>query len=158
EASSDLLLSTRSSVSGQERRVSVRPMRYIPALAVALMLTGEIAAADAAKKSKEDASFGSLKGVDAKEAYKQAESWLKSAKADAGSLTAFKNIWEAEAPLLDKLAATFTLGDEQAAKALADARDADGAAPVALPAVLKDKGKPAFYRANLAVAYGKALT
>jgi hypothetical protein len=79
-------------------------------------------------------------------------------KPDAATLTQFTTIWEGDRPLLDKLAATFALGDADAAKVLRDAQDADGAAPLALPALLKDKGKPAFYRANLAVAYGRALT
>jgi tetratricopeptide (TPR) repeat protein len=121
---------------------------------------GSVAVADGGKKpTKEDASFGSLRAADPAETRKQAESWLKSVgKTDAGSLTVFKNIWEAETPLMDKVAATLALGDPQAARALAEARDADGAAPVLLPALLKDRARPAFFRANLAVAYGKALT
>jgi hypothetical protein len=58
----------------------------------------------------------------------------------------------------DKVASTLILGDKDAAKLLAEARDADAAAPMAVPAILKDKKKPAFYRNNLALAYGKALT
>jgi hypothetical protein len=125
-----------------------------------LLLMGGFALADDGKKPvKEDSSFGSLRAADPAETRNKAESWLKSVgKTDAGSQTAFKNIWEGETPLLDKVAATFALGDEQAAKVLADARDADGAAPIQMPALLKDKGKPAFFRANLAAAYGKALT
>ena len=138
----------------------MRRSHWFPTALAGLLLTGGLALADGGKKpTKEDSSFGSLRAADPAETRKQAESWLKSVgKTDAGSQTAFKNIWEGETPLLDKVAATLSLGDEQAAKVLADARDADGAAPIKMPAVLKEKGKSAFYRANLAVAYGKALT
>src|SRR5262249_31107825 len=85
------------------------------------------------------------------------EAWLKSAKADPGTLARCKAVWEADRPLLDKLAATLALGDAQAAKLLAEARDADAPAPTEVPAVLKDKKRPAFFRGNLALAYGKAL-
>jgi hypothetical protein len=50
------------------------------------------------------------------------------------------------------------LGDGGAAKLLAEARDDSKAAPVEVPALLKDKAKSAFFRTNLALAYGKALT
>jgi len=136
----------------------VRQMRWlVPALA-ALLLLGGAGRADAPKKAtKEDSSFGSLRGADAAEARKQAESWLRSAKADAAKLETFKTIWDADRPLLDKISGTFALGDARAAKLLAEARDADAPAPTEVPALLKDKTRPAFFRANLATAYGKAL-
>ena len=60
--------------------------------------------------------------------------------------------------MLDKVADTLALGDADAARLLAEARDPDAAAPTDVPAVLKDAKKPAFFRANLALAYGKALS
>src|SRR5439155_8344382 len=48
-------------------------------------------------------------------------------------------------------------GSPEAAKLLAEARNADSPAPVAVPALLKNS-KNAFFRANLALAYAKALT
>src|SRR5262249_46829077 len=48
-------------------------------------------------------------------------------------------------------------GDATAARLLAEARDANAPAPTEVPAVLKDTKKPAFLRANLALAYAKAL-
>jgi len=137
----------------------VKYTSWFPVAAVALLLFGSLAVADTGKKpAKEDSSFGSLRGVDPAEARKQAESWLKSAgKADAGSLAKFKTIWDGERPLLDKVAATLELGDAGAAKLLAEARDADAPAPMDVPAILKDKEKPAFFRNNLALVYGRAL-
>jgi hypothetical protein len=135
--------------------------RWFPtALAVALLVGGtSLADTDGKKPTKEGASFGSLRGPDAVEVRKQAEAWLASVgKSDAKSQADLKTIWEGDRPLLDKLAATFSLGDSEVAKILAEARDADEAAPMALPALLKDKSKSAFFRANLAVAYGRALT
>jgi hypothetical protein len=134
--------------------------RCFPAAALALLLLGSSPAwADTGKKqAKEDSSFGSLKAADAAEARKQAEAWLRSVgKTDAASLAKFKTIWEADRPLLDKVAATLTLGDAEAAKLLTEARSED-AAPTEVPATLKDRKKSSFYRSNLALAYAKALT
>jgi len=128
-------------------------------MAAVLLLSGSATAADTGKKpAREESSFGSLRGVDPAEARKQAESWLKSVgKADAGSLAKFKTIWDEDRPLLDKVAATLTLGDPQAAKLLAEARDAGTPAPVETPALLKDRSKSDFFRNNLALLYARAL-
>jgi hypothetical protein len=134
--------------------------RCFPAAALALLLVGSSPAwADTGKKpAREDSSFGSLKSADAAEARKQAEAWLASVgKTDAASLAKFKTIWDADRPLIDKVAATLAFGDADAAKLLATARDADAPAPTEVPSVIKDKGKPAFYRNNLALAYAKSL-
>jgi tetratricopeptide (TPR) repeat protein len=140
----------------------VRLLRWFPvALAAFLLVGGGQALADTGKKptAKEDSSFGALRAVDPAEARKQAEAWLKSVgKTDAGSLAKFKTIWDGDRALLDKVASTLVLGDPQAEKLLAEARDADAAAPTEVPAIIKDAKRPAFFRANLALAYGKALT
>jgi hypothetical protein len=107
---------------------------------------------------KDESSFGALKSADAAEARSQAEAWLKSVKTDDATLTKFKAIWDADRPLIDKVASTLALGDADAAKLLAEARDGDAAAPTEVPAAIKDKKKSAFYRNNLALAYAKALT
>jgi len=134
--------------------------RWVPAAVAALLLYGGGAAiADPGKKpAREDSSFGSLKAPDPAEVRNQAEAWLKSANASAATLAKFKTLWKADRPLLDRVASTLALGDATAAKLLAEARDADAPAPTAVPAVLKDKKRPAFYRANLALAYARALT
>jgi hypothetical protein len=138
----------------------VRFTRWVPAAVAALLLYGGGAAlADTGKKpAKEESSFGALKSADPAEVRKQAEAWLTSAKADAAKMAKFKALWEADRPLADRVAATLALGDPQAAKLLAEARDADAPAPTEVPALLKDAKKPAFFRANLALAYAKALT
>ena len=136
-------------------------VRWIPAVAVALLLLGSSTVlADTEKKTaaKEESLFGALKGVDPAEAQKQAEAWLKSVKSDATTLGKFKTLWASDRPLIGKVAGTLALGDPAAANLLAEARDEDAPAPTEVPAVLKNKKKPAFYRANLALAYARALT
>jgi hypothetical protein len=135
--------------------------RWLPAAVAALLLYGSGAAlADAGKKPvKEESSFGSLKSPDPVQVRNQAETWLKSVgKTDAGSLAKFNTIWTADRPLMDKVAATLALGDGAAARLLNDGRDAGTPAPIAVPDVLKDAKKPAFYRNNLALAYARLLT
>src|SRR5262249_5425421 len=53
---------------------------------------------------------------------------------------------------------TLALGDAEAAKLLADARDSSKPAPTAAPALLGDSNRAAFYKANLALAFAKALS
>jgi hypothetical protein len=115
--------------------------------------------ADTARKpTREDSSFGAVRAVDAAEAQKQAEAWLKGVKSDAETLAAFKKIWDTDRTVLDKVASTLALGDADAARLLAEAKDADAPAPTEVPAVLADRKKGDFYRNNLALAYAKALT
>src|SRR5262245_53478673 len=126
------------------------------ARAVALLMTSGSAAAS---PGKEGPSFSTLKGPDSTEARKLAEAWLKAVgKTDAATQAKVKKVWESEGSTLDKVTQTICLGDAEAAKLLADARNEETPAPTDLPALLKDAKKPAFYRANLALAYGKALT
>ena len=125
--------------------------------AAAVLLLAGSAFAD--KSRKDESSFGSLRAPDAAEVRKKADAWLVAVgKADAATSAKAKVIWEADRPLIDKVSATIALGDADAAKLMAEARDDSKPAPVEVPALLKDKTKPAFYRANLALAYGKALT
>jgi hypothetical protein len=116
--------------------------------------------ADAEKKlPKEAPSFSLLRGpaVDATRA--QALDWLKSTgKSDAATLKAFEKLWSGERPLLDKVAGTFALGDPAAAQLLREARDPETAAPTSVPNLIKDSKLPLFFRANLGLAYAKALT
>jgi hypothetical protein len=129
-------------------------------LVAALAASTGTAMADASKKAaREESSFGSVKGMDSVEAQKQAEAWLKSVgKNDAATQEKVKSVWSSDRPVLDKVSATLALGDKEAASLLAEARDSDKPAPTSVPAILKDTKKAAFYRSNLALAYGKALT
>lgn len=131
-----------------------------PALA-ALLLGGGPALAQAEKKApaKELASFGTLRTSTSEAARNQAEAWLKGVgKTDETTMKAFATIWEGDRSVLEKVADTLALGDEDARKLLAEARDFQSAAPTEMPSLLKDAKKPAFYRANLALAYAKALS
>jgi hypothetical protein len=116
--------------------------------------------ADAGKNtSKEQPSFGTLRAASPEEARSQALDWLKGVgKTDATSLKAFEAIWTQDRSVLDRVAETLTLGDADAAKLLAEARDPNQPAPLEVPAVLKDSKRPAFYRHNLGLAYAKALS
>jgi len=89
----------------------------------------------------------------------QALEWLKSTdKADAATLARFDKIWaNDEAPLIDRLADTLSLGSADAAKALAEAKTTEGMAPQDVPDLIRDRKQPTFLRANLALAYARSL-
>jgi len=71
----------------------------------------------------------------------------------------FNKIWADDSPtVLDRVTATLELGDPAAKQLLAEARNANASAPTDVPACIKDAKLPAFYRANLALAYAKALS
>lgn len=131
--------------------------RWFSLALAALVLTGQVAPADAPKKGKDESSFGALRSVDAADARKQAEAWLKTVKNDGATLAKFKTVWDSKRSVLDKVTDTLALGDAEAAKLLASAKDEGAAAPTAVPALITDRKKAAFFRANLALAYGKAL-
>jgi hypothetical protein len=113
-----------------------------------------------AKPEKGFVSFGTLKAAGLEAARSQAQDWLKGVgKADPATLKAFESVWDAQSgrAVLERVADTLALGDAQAAKLLRQARDPEAAAPTAVPALFKDAKQPAFFRANLALAYSKAL-
>jgi len=124
-----------------------------------LLLGGAASAGDVEKKPpKETSSFGTLRATAPDAARSQALDWLKGVgKTDEATQKAFAAVWDSDRPLLDKVAETLTLGDADAAQLLAEARDPNTPAPTGVPALLKDAKKPVFFRANLALAYGKAL-
>jgi len=123
-----------------------------------LLCMGRATADEAKKVPKEVASFGTLRATTPDVAKSQAETWLKGAgKADAATQKAFADLWSSDRTVLDKVTQTLCL--DAAAKALLDeARDPRGAAPSEVPALVKDRKLPAFFRSNLALAYAKALS
>ena len=133
-------------------------MRRTAAVALtAALCGGSLLAADVEKKTTP--AFGVLQAVAPEAAKAQALDWLKSAgKADDASAKAFDAVWAADRPLLDKLADTFALGNADAARLLADARNPDAAAPLEAPALVSDAKQSAFFRANFALVYAKALS
>jgi hypothetical protein len=136
-------------------------MRKNLALALAVFLGGGgwLQAADISPP-KDLPSFGTLRSAEADSARGQALDWLKSAgKSDEATLNAFNAIWDdKDRPVLDKVADTLVLGDKDAAKLLADAANLASPAPTTVPDPIKDVKRSAFYRANLGLAYAKALT
>src|SRR5262249_29192216 len=149
--------------SGQlsTRRETVRRRIWVsvPAL-VALLLLGTSTLSRADKK-KDVATFGELEGLSLQDAQAKAQAWLKQVgKTDAQTQQKFAVIWNEKSDrcILDRVADTLALGDAAAAKLLADARNPKVIVPMEVPAALKDKKQPVFFRANLALAYAKALS
>ncbi len=137
----------------------MRQTRWSTGLVIALLWGAAVGAAETDRRpARESASFGILRSPAPEAVRAQAEAWLRSAgKSDDASLKVFKEIWDGDRPVVDKLADTFVLGDVTAARLLAEARDADLPAPTSLPEIFKDTKVPGFFRANLALAYGRAL-
>lgn len=123
-------------------------------------LVGAPLAAPAAEKARELAAFGQLRAPSMETAKAQAQEWLKSTgKTDEATQRRFQEIWQADdRPLLDRVVETLTLGDANAAKLMAEARDPSTPAPKDVPSLLKDTKQKLFFRANLALAYAKALS
>ncbi len=130
---------------------------WLSALSLAVLLTA--AARAPADDTKKALSFGTLDAATPEAVRAQARTWLRSVhKTDAASLERFEAIWkQSERPVLDRLADTFAIGNADAAKLMQEARDTQAPAPTKIPEVLKDEKLPLFLRANLALAYARAL-
>jgi hypothetical protein len=130
------------------------------ALLTASIAGNGIRADEAGKRAiREKATFGLLQAPSSEEGRNRALAWLKAAgKEDTASIAAFDALWKEDRSLLDRVAKTFELGDADAKKLLNDARDPKTPAPTTVPAIIKDTKRPPFYRANLALAYAKALS
>lgn len=104
-------------------------------------------------------AFGALEAVNAAAAQAKLSAWLKEVgKSDAATTAKLEAIWkENHRSVLDRVADSFALGDPLAAQLMAEARDPLAPAPVVLPAVFKNEKTSAFYRANLALIYSRAL-
>jgi len=131
--------------------------RYLTTIALAVLLYG---GGQALGDQKREVAFGNLEGMAASDAQAKAAAWLQATgKADAATLSRFEAIWkQPDRTVLDMVAETFALADPAAAKLLADARDLNVPAPVKVPDILKDKNASPFYRANLGLAYARALS
>lgn len=127
---------------------------WIAALTVGATLAPVAVAAEA---TKEVYNFGSLRTPAVDAARSQAEAWLKS----TGNMdqAKFDQIWsDNDRTVFDRVVATITLGSADAATLLDEARTSAEAAPKEAPAILKDAKLPAFFRANLALAYARHLS
>jgi hypothetical protein len=135
----------------------MRVMHGRLALTAAALLAGAgLTLAADAKPVKELAAFGSLQSVPVETAKAKAAEWLKST--GKGDAKAFDAIWATDKNVLDKVSETIALGDPEAARLLADAREPRSAPPTEVPGLIDDPKKPEFYRANLGLAYAKALS
>ncbi len=112
------------------------------------------------KTGPREEAVGSLKAPDVHAVQNQAATWFRqSGQVNAAANRKFEALWKEEnRTLLGRVTGTLALGDPQAAKLLAEAGNPSTPAPTAVPAILKDEKQPAFYRANLALAYAKALS
>lgn len=140
--------------------MTLRPWLVGLALLIVPLVQASGARADGEKKATKDViSFGTLRAPGPEEVRGQALTWLKGVgKSDADTLKAFDEIWATDRPVVDRVAQTLALGDPEAAKLLTAARDSSKSAPTAAPEALKDSKLPVFYRANLALAFAKALS
>jgi hypothetical protein len=123
-----------------------------------LLLTVTGARADN-EGSPRRAALGFLRTPAADTVKAKALAWLKnSGKADEQTVASFEALWaKTDRSLLDRVADTFALADSEADRILGQARTPNGPAPKAVPDLIKNlKGQP-FFRANLALAYAKAL-
>jgi len=127
-------------------------------LFLALLSCRPIRAEAEKKPLKDTSSFSLLRSPAPEAAHNQAQDWLKAiGKTDPAAQKAFEDIWSGDRPLLDKVAATLALANPDAAELLAQARDPDTPAPTTVPSLIKDQKLPVFFRANLGLAYAKAL-
>jgi hypothetical protein len=140
----------------RERRLSAL------ALGSVLLFGGTLAAADLARRpARESASFGVLAAPAPEVARAQAHAWLVQAlqgQPGPAAEKAFALAWDTDRPLLDRVADTLALGSPEAARLLALARDPHTPAPTTVPALLKDHKVSPYLRANLALAYARALS
>jgi len=130
---------------------------WISGLALAVLLTAGGTAL--AQDSKKSLGFGTLDAANADTVQGQVQAWLKAAgKTDAATTAQLEAIWkQADRPIMDRLADSFALGNADAAKLLAEARDPQTPAPQAVPDLLKNDKQTAFFRANLGLAYARSL-
>jgi len=134
-------------------------VKRILSILTALTLSAGIAGT-ALGQDKKPAAFGALETMSAQTAKTKLAAWLKDVgKADDATLAKLNAIWKDEQrSALDRMADSLALGDAVAAKLMAEARDINAPAPTDTPTLLKDTKLPAFYRANLTLAYAKALS
>ena len=103
--------------------------RYWLSAALAVLLLGG-SHGFAAEKTRTPA-FGALEAMTPEAVQAKAQAWLKEVgKTDAASQERFAAIWaQKERTILDRLVDTFALGDAEAAKLMAEARDPATPAP-----------------------------
>jgi hypothetical protein len=134
-------------------------VKYLSLSALALAALLAAGGPGHAIDTKKPLGFGTLDVASAETVKAQAQAWLKAnGKTDAATTEKLEEIWkQSERPVLDRLADSFALGSAEAAKLMTEARDQQAPAPTKLPDVLKNDKLPEFFRANLGLAYARAL-
>lgn len=127
-------------------------IRYSCVGLVLLLAGGQVVRAQQGFGTLETASEASIKA--------KAAAWLKEAgKTDQATQGSFEALWsQKDRTIVDRLGETFALGNADAAKLLAEARDPKAIPAMEVPAILKDEGQSAFFRANLGMAYVRILS
>jgi hypothetical protein len=110
-------------------------------------------------QEKRTGGFGALDALTADGAKNKLAAWLKEVgKSDAATAGKLDTIWKDQSrSILDRVADSLALGDPVAAKLMLEARDPAAPAPIILPGVFKDEKRSAFFKANLALVYSRAL-
>jgi len=121
----------------------------------ALLLTGSAAIAQ-----DKTLNFGALEPLSAEAARAKIDAWLQEVgKSDQATRERVESIWRKnDTTVLDRVTEAIVTADPAAAKLLADARDPAIPAPTKIPDILKSEKASAFYRANLGLAYARALS
>lgn len=136
--------------------------RHFAVLAVALtfLLSGIVSADVKKEPPRRSVAFGSLSPMSEETARQLTLDWLRqTGRIDEPTYLAFLAIWShSDVPVLNRVTATFALADADAALLLSEARDPFQLAPLAVPPILRDTKRPVFLRANLALAYARALS
>jgi hypothetical protein len=135
----------------------MKPRFWLAALALSLLMLGGGQTVYAKEKV---VSFGALEGVSPEAARDLSLAWLKEAgKTDQATLQKFEAIWkQTDRPVLDCVADVLALGSPQAARLLAEARDPNAPPAIKVPDILRDAKQSLFFRANLGLAYARALS
>lgn len=133
--------------------------RYILKTALALLTGAGLTAVAPAAAGNRPAPTLSVPAPTTEAVREQALAWLKAVGKDGAEMRKqFDAIWRDPArSMVDRVGDTLALGDVDAAALLKAARDPESAAPTEVPSLLLDAKRPGFFRANLALAYGKAL-
>jgi len=126
---------------------------WLSSMALALLL----GPASRAVANDKVVTFGALERPDAAAVRAQVETWLQlSGKSDM--VAKLDVLWQQDRSLVERVADAIALGSPAAAKLLIEARDPNGAAPVEVAPFFKDARVPVFVRANVGLAYARALS
>jgi hypothetical protein len=135
--------------------------RFLSAALVVYLGAGwALADPTASKRDKALQNFGSLTLLPADEARAQVDAWLKSiGKTDDATRKAVDAIWgDDDRSILDRVTESLLIGSPEAKQLLSETRDPKASPPTSVPAILRDTKINSFLRANLGLAYAKALS